>query len=70
MYICNNSHGKITGNWKKDVCIAKAVRKINTKLGRKGRKVAESESVSLGRDSEEKGDRKMILALGSEHFKP
>ena len=32
--------------------------------------MAESESVSLEGDSEEKGDCKMTLALGSEHCKP
>ena len=46
----------MTGNWQKDPCTTKAVRKIHTCLGRKGRKVIGSGPVPLGEDSEETGN--------------
>ena len=53
----NNSHRKLTGNWWKDSCKTKVLRKIHTQLGRTERKTVESGRVPLGVDSEEKGDR-------------
>ena len=52
----NNSHWKLTGNWQKDSCTTKALRKIHTQLSRRGRKVIWLGSVPLGGDSEERGD--------------
>ena len=43
---------KITGNWRKDTCTLKAVRKVHMELCRKVKEVIRS----LGEDSEEKGD--------------
>ena len=50
------SRENLTGNWQKDPCTTKAVRKIHTCLGRKGRKVIGSGPVPLGEDSEETGN--------------
>ena len=46
----------LTGNWQKESCTTKAVRKIHTCLGRKERKVIGSGPVPLGEDSEETGN--------------
>ena len=52
----NNSHLKLTGDWQKESCTAKAVRKIHTESGRKLREVIRLEPVPLREDMEEKGD--------------
>lgn len=39
IYMGNNSHWKVTGNWQKDSCTTKAAIKIHMQLGREGRKV-------------------------------
>ena len=51
-----NSHWKLTGDWQKVSYTTKAVRKIHIKLSRKEREVTRSGPLSLGGDSEEKGD--------------
>ena len=56
IYMWNNSHWKLTGNWQKDSCTTKAIRKIHMELGRKGRKAIRSGPMPLGGDSEEKGE--------------
>lgn len=43
-------------DWQKDSYTTKAVRKIHTKLSRKGREVITSGPVPLGEDGEEKED--------------
>ena len=50
-----HSHWKLIGNWQKDPCTTKAMRRIHKWLGRKERKVIQSGPVLLGGDSEEKG---------------
>ena len=56
IYMRNNSHWKLTGNWQKDSCTTEAIKKIHTDLSRKGRETIRSGLVPLGGDSEEKGD--------------
>ena len=56
IYMWNNSHWKLTGDWQKDSCTTKVVRKIHTKLSRKGREAISLGPVPLGVDSKEKGD--------------
>ena len=46
----------LTGDWQKDACTTKAVRKIHTELGGKGREEIRLGPVSLGGDLEVKGD--------------
>ena len=48
-----NSHWILTGDWKKDSCISKAVHTLSV---RKLRKIIRLGPVPLGEDSEEKGD--------------
>lgn len=45
-----------TGNCHKDSCTTKAVRKIHTETGKKGKQAIRLGPVTLGGDLEEKGD--------------
>ena len=56
IYVWDNSHWKLIGNWQKHSCISQAIRMIHTSSGRKGREVIGSGHMPLGRDSEEKDD--------------
>ena len=58
IYMWNNSHWKLTGDWQKDSSTAQAVRNIHMWSDRKGRKVIRSEPVPLGRNSENKEGNK------------
>ena len=52
----NSSHWKLPGNWRKGSCTMKAIGKIHTELGRKGRETIRSGPVPLGGNSEEEGE--------------
>ena len=54
--VTSRSHWKLTGDWQKNTCTTKAVRKIYTELGKKGSEAIRSGSVSLAGDKEEEGD--------------
>lgn len=47
---------KLTGNWQKDSCTTKAVRKIHLKFSKKGRNAIRLGPVPLRGDSEEERD--------------
>lgn len=55
-YTCEKLSVKTTGNWQKDSCAMKAVRKIHVEFCLKIREVIWSGPVPLWEDSEEKGD--------------
>ena len=51
-----HSHWKQTGDWQKDSCKTKVVRKIHTESGRKGREAIRLGPLSLGGNTEGKGN--------------
>ena len=70
-YMWNNSHGKQTGDWRKNSCATNTMRKIHTESARKGGEAIRSGPVLLRGDSEEEGDYTGTdPLLGSEQFQP
>ena len=55
---------KLTGDWQKDSCTNKAVRKLQAELGRKEREAIRSGPVALGEDSEERKITKVEILPG------
>ena len=58
-----HSHWKQTEDGQKDSCTTRAIRKIHTELGRKGREVIRSGHAPLGGDTEEEGDYTVLEIL-------
>ena len=60
----------LTGDWQKDSCTIKDVRKIHMELGRKGKEGIRSGPVLLGGDSEEEGDHTSREPCWGVRFEP